>query len=70
MECPRCGNQVMSYHRYCWKCGADLKDGSETKRRHRIASLLKAKIAGKPWDDYIPIEKNLLWKIIDMLEGG
>jgi len=42
----------------------------KTESQRRIARLLRKKIAGKPWDDYIPIEKNLLWKIIDMLEGG
>ena len=69
MKCPKCGNQVMSYHRFCWNCGVNLKDSTARKRRQRIANLLEKKIKDKPWDDYILIDKNLLWKIISLLEG-
>jgi len=36
--------------------------------RRKLAELLKRKIREKPWDDYILIEKGLLWKIIEELE--
>jgi len=25
MKCPRCGQQVMSYYNFCWRCGLDLR---------------------------------------------
>jgi len=67
MKCPNCGNQVMSYHRFCWRCGFNLRDSRTRKRRQRIANLLEKKIHDKPYDDYILIDKNLLWKIINEL---
>ena len=37
-------------------------------RGKRLAEILKKKIRDKPYDDYILIDKNLLWKIIEELE--
>jgi len=25
VKCPRCGQQVMSYYNFCWRCGLDLR---------------------------------------------
>ena len=37
-------------------------------RGKRLAEILKKKMLEKPYDDYILIDKNLLWKIIVELE--
>ena len=33
-------------------------------RRKRLADLLERQISKKPYDDYICIDRNILWKVI------
>lgn len=36
-------------------------------RNERLANILEKMIQKKPYDDYILVDKNLLWKVIEAL---
>ena len=55
----------MSYYKYCWNCGAYLS--SKPSKRLRLANKLEKEIKKKPYDDYICIDKKILWQVIDEL---
>jgi len=33
VKCPKCGQQVMSYYRFCWRCGTDLRKNPPIKEK-------------------------------------
>ena len=49
----------------CPKCGAYLS--SKPSKRLQLANRLEKEIRKKPYDDYICIDKKILWQVIDEL---